>query len=525
MGKQTKARSRQQNIGILLAAVGLAIAVVVITIIIISNNQRGRYIDSDFDSSAFFLQESNDRVAYALFNNEGKRLTDFKFIFTGPFVDGYALVQNEKEQYGVIDETGKLSIGYDKYDTLEPHSGFYIAVKDDNSSIVIGDGRIVADWYDELITAYNSPFAIIKMGEDYLVYSVGGNNLASFKSENTPTMESGDDRSATVINYDGHVMFLDNMTHKVDLVRETDKSYSINAISSSKKIVYLNDVVYTNGKLIDFGDACQTIDFVENSVASDGYAVCVNTDSKKLIRHNAISDIVIDDNSLIFDEDHYAFADYDAENLEIYVNGGMKPTIKIQGGVVSVVQNGYIVQYYDEENPHAELYSLDGHRISTVSNGVGDYDGVANSKLYAVESGDSSLTERFYLISSDGEKRGKNYLFMYAVYGYPTDFNYIVAQTSDGKADIIDDDGNVIYTSDYSSCSFIERLEYFACTDEEGTKNLVIDIRNRNTIGGLNLEGELEYNKNGYFILKSTDKVQFYSKTGEKFHEYSLATE
>ncbi len=525
MGKQTKARSRQQNIGILLAAVGLAIAIVIITIIIISNNQRGRYVDSDFDADAFFLQESGDTLKYALFNNEGKRLTGFDYIFTDSFVDGYALVQNDNEQYGVIDETGKMSIGFDKYDTLESQSGFYIAIKDDNSSVVLGDGRIVADQYDELITTYDSPFAIIKKADDYMVYSVKGDHLATFKSENVPTIESGDDRSITVVNYDGHVMFFNNMTHKLDLIRDTDKTYSIGSVSASKKVVYLNDAIYANGKLVDLGDACQSIDYIENLVVSDGYAVCVNEDSKKLIRHGSVSDVVVDENTLIFDEDHYAFLNLETNNLEVYVNGGMKPTINLEDGIADVVQNGYVIQYYDEENPHSELYNLDGHHIFTSSNSGSDFEGIANNKLYAVESGDPSQTERFYLINSNGDKLSKNYLFMYGVYSYPTDYNYIVAQTLDGKADIIDNDGNVTYTSDYSSCFFAERLEYFICSDEEGNNNIVIDARNKKAISGLSLEGELNYQKNGYFALRTTDKIEFYSKNGEKFHEYSLATE
>ena len=53
----------------------------------------------------------------ALFNEDGKKLTDFIFTSTSDFVNGTALVKKD-DAYGIINANGKMTVDFGKYNYI-----------------------------------------------------------------------------------------------------------------------------------------------------------------------------------------------------------------------------------------------------------------------------------------------------------------------------------------------------------------------------------------------------------------------
>ena len=98
------------------------------------------------ETTSFFLQNSVSK--YALFNENGKQLTEFLYTRVEDFVNGYAVVEID-DQEGIINENGKMTVPLNKYKYITLKGGLYsvseITEKSYNKYLIDGNGKILYD--------------------------------------------------------------------------------------------------------------------------------------------------------------------------------------------------------------------------------------------------------------------------------------------------------------------------------------------------------------------------------------------
>ena len=515
-------RRSKKRLFIIIAAAAVLIAGGVVALIILLNLNKGSEGETVYDTDAFFVRETRDSASkYALFKNDGNRLTDFAFSTGGTFINGYATVRNEEEQFGIIDHTGKITVDFGTYERINELNGLFEAKNGDYAKLINGKGDIIADGYKGYKRDYNAPYLAVQTEDKkYTLYNAFGNSILEFESENAPSFETRDKRVATSLSYDGHLVLLDNVGLKIVFNRETDTRYALSDVSVNKKVYVFNMesgdertmAYYRDGDFYDLDKKCATIYINDDESNKDRYYLgCKNDAGTFLIRDNQITDIPVSDYSnryIIYDENHYGHYDSKASKFTIYVNGAEKKEVN-SGYTPAITSSGYSVRDY--QNKMIALYNTDGDVVYKLD-GItyGDLYGVdENNNIIVRDPRENSSDSRSYLVNKDGNVISDKYASISRRGKY-----YTAYRSDTKKAYLLGSDGQVIVEGEYSGFDFYKKNTIaFGRKDNQYD---FVDIEGKSI--KVSEKGSLSVNEAGYFTITNDNETNYYTLSGNKFY-------
>lgn len=389
-----------------------------------SSKKKDRTLKETAD--AFFIKDDNK---YALFNKDGKKLTDFEFTYAGSMINGAAIVEKDSQK-AIIGSNGKMVAPFGKYKYIYSKDGLYEVIDEQGNNFLINaKGKKIADLKNSELHTYindeNYSILLDKERGKYSVLDVDGNAIITFNAlkdeDEEPTTNSAD--GYVSVYYNNHNYIIDMISGKKLLDFEAKEHYCVNVVSKDGKLMTLNscvgsfqsqDVVkyraISNGKLYDLSDKCDKV-----SLYNDKNFIC-SKDHKEYLLDSKFN-VGIEINNVSYkDNEHYAKAHNGSfDGIDFYEKDKVVANVACR----TMNKNGYnesglflLNTYYSKpcgtESGTYEFYNEKGEKAFDKSFARADN---FDSNSFAVVSEDK---ENYYLIDTKGKKVSEDYDQIYS---------------------------------------------------------------------------------------------------------------
>lgn len=517
-----------KNNKIIFVAVGIVVVILVVSLFFIFKKNKNNSKDFDVNyADAFFISDGDN---YALFNNDGKQLTDFKFSSVKSFINKTALVKKDDE-YGVINDKGKMVIDFGKYDNIKSKAGLYeVTDKNGNSYIVNGKGKVLYDMNDaELETFIDVDLYSIltdKKNNTYKVLNYAGKTLVEFKKDSSndkePSTNEEDNFMSVFYNNKNYVFDLSNSKKVASF--DSDKHYCVNNVSEDGKIITLNSCVgflesqdktyykfIKDGKLYDLSDKCEKV------IYSSDNLYCLNDSERKLIYGNGKVGIEVN-NVLYSDNDTYV--KNEENGVEFYNKGKSVKKVECKSMYASSYYDGYtkngLFLLISSSRSGCDS-SMSGKKEYYKSNGEKAFDKQFKEANKFDNNGNAIVSEdgkNYYLINEKGKKISNEYTSITYNESNYEDF-YLV--TKDDLKGIINKNGKEVIEPKYTSVTIYKvRDMKFAKLKTKDSKYIVFDlIKNKELVTS---DAELSIGEHSIYETKD-DHRKYYTLKGKLFYE------
>ena len=464
------------------------------------------------ESQTFFIKDK-DKDLYALFNSDGKKITDYDYKNSNvEFYNHAMLVENEDGKLGVINDSGKTVVKFGEYDKITRVSSLYIAEKNDKRYIINSKGKVVKKFEHEITYNYFSTFnefLIIKDENKYYVIDFEGDIVYSFDAVEDDSFPSSSYKEGILSVFYNNENYIINIgTNKMLLKISNDEQLCVNSTDEQGKSFVLNScsnwytsvkkkryIVVENNKItydIDNSDECDSVSYIGKTLrcVKDNKSYFINTKGKKIY-----DDLDISYSACI---DNKTFAvNYD-NKVDFYNNG--KKVNTIDGSLSNVgikkqkkfsvnVKDGY--QLFDEKGK--QIGSSTYKRLYT--NYDDNYYGKVDSNKYVFILNNGKESQEYYKISNGVDKYYKVKL---------DEDTYSVADATTGK--VIVDESKGEYKVSKKGKKFIATTTY---DDETTVYNLETGKKLINTKDEVTLATY-------YFRVLSDNKILYYTYTDGK---------
>lgn len=504
-----------------LPGAALVVAGVVLGLLFILNGDGEEH--TVYDSDAFFLRETSSTSSnYALFNKNGDKKTDFIFKSVSAFVDGYALVRNSDNKYGIINQDGNMTVDFGVHEDLETRGGLYEATDGNKHTIIKGNGDLVVEDYIYAFEASGAPYLAVETeAQKYSIYNATGGKLLEFSSPLRPVFNTFNKKVATSLSYNGHLVLLNNKTLGKIKEQETDVAYRLSATSEDMKTFVLRGAegdksiyaVLHDGKFREYGDECSAILLTDStsSIKDRKYLTCTKGDGVYLMRGLDVTDININDEKnrvVVFDEKHYARYDSADKKVSIFVDNSEK--LSVSADTLPVIRSrGYFVVSNAEK--HSRLYDLDGKQLFELNTNRGSLNGLDdNERIIVNDPTAQSINEYYYLADKDGKAISKKYSSITRHGEY-----YAATDAVNKSADLLNKNGEVVISGDYTAFKFYRDGKLvFGQTDTD--KYDLIDVKGKSV--KQSLAGQLSVGQDEYFSIKTDNETVYYTIKGKEFY-------
>ena len=510
-----------------LAVVGIIVAV----ILLMSGAAANVEI---LEEKSFFLPDGdpeNTSSKYALFNENGDRLTEFEYTSASVMVGGYSAVVTTDREEGIINAKGKTTVGFGKYNTIISYGGLYVGSNDSGRVLMTATGKKVSDLeeMDKVLAVSESYFSIVRHTEGKNeIYDIKGNKVMDFNT--TEDIETSLLADTVTVSYKGGLIVLNNKELKLVGKYDSGEMYHASSISDSGNSIILvvggegsdfsKYALFRDGKVTDYSDKCRRVYFGElykdgKSVASD-QVYCTDSDyNARLVLSSGEVDSKDPNANHAFSDTEYVNVDKVNAKVNFYKDG--KAVKTISGSYMSVATHGdYVsIRNYSGGSAKVTLYDKNGNEIFSKTN-VSSIDGLdmnENAVLYEYSNGNSVE----YLVNKSGEKISKDYYYISAMRnGY---YRAVVGNSSNGKAALLDKNGKeLVPANKYTRYEFGEE------------NNVLFGIASENNYDLLDseykvvaeLSGDYILNVDPYIVVKRGNSRQYYSLSGKKIHEYGV---
>ena len=476
-----------------------------------------------YDSDSFFIRETGSASSnYALFNKKGEKKTDFIFRSASAFVNGYALVRNADNQYGIINQDGNMTVDFGKHEDLETRGGLFEATDGTEHSIINGNGDVIVANYVSAIEATGAPYVAVETeSQKYTVYNATGGKLLDFRSENRPVFNTFNKKMATSMSYDGHIVLFNNKKLNKIKDQETNISYRLSATSEDMKTFVLRGIngdksvwaILKDGRFKEYGEECTSVSLTDNtsSVSNYKYLTCTKNDGVFLMRGLDITDLnLTEDNNhtVVFDEKHYARFNAKEGKATIFVDGSEK--LSVNADVAPFVRSrGYYVANNKEK--HAALYDLDGNQLFELNTNRGSLLGLdGNERIIVNDPTSGVVNEYYYLANKEGKAISKKYSSISRNGKYYSAFDFV-----NKTGDLLNSDGEVLVSGNYTSYKFYRDGKLIF--GENGVdKHALIDAKGKSA--KQLPDGQLSVGKDEYFSIKTDSETVYYTFKGKDFY-------
>lgn len=479
-------------------------------------------------TTSFFLQDDNSK--YALFNEEGKQLTEFIYTYVGSFVNGTTKVEVDNQE-GIIDTNGKMTIPLGKYKHITSRGGLYSVWEDNEESynkyLIDGSGKILYDIKNVDINDYwgIDTFLILEYEKEnkYTVINYLGKELVSF-----PKVDDDEVKDPSVNEEDGHIsIFYNNNnwifntnTGKQLASFNSDLHYCVNNVSDDENIITLTSCVswyqsqdktyykfIKDGKLYDKTSECDKVRL------NSGNLFCTKDSIEYLLDANLNVSIKTYGKAYSNESNSYVMnSTTDDYTVEFYQSGKITKSVPCR----ELKETGYM---------DSNIYLLGTHYNKACGTSYGQYEyynqngeKIINkefAKAYNFDSnGLAKVSEdktNYYMIDKTGKQVGNIYSNIYLYAGY-----YIV--TKDNLKGIMNKEGKEIISTIYSNVDVFTRKEKtFAVLSTSENKYIIYDLNREKEL--FTVETKPSTNYEHYITTSLNGKTQYYTFDGKMFYE------
>lgn len=330
------------------------------------------------ETTSFFLP--NEEEYYALFNEEGEKLTDFEFESVGEFYGGVAKVKREDGKSAIIRENGSYLMDFTE-DTIEDYQSlFLISPKEGTPRLINYAGKKILESETlKVSTFYDSSLFIVSTGEDTVkIMNYKGDVLDELKNMNfskSPNVIHG--IVSLIGNKKSYLYNLDTgkKMYEIDgnycVTRQENNSMVLSSCSTSDSLK--NHKLFQNGKeLYSVGKyLCSTVE-----IAEDGSFICKSANSN--IYHLMDADGSLREEIVAAYHNGKDYVVKNGINAIFYVDGQERyrtSCVNVEG----TTKGGYIIKNYTygectEKEPGTFYYNKAGEKISSSFYQVSDWD-------------------------------------------------------------------------------------------------------------------------------------------------------
>lgn len=358
------------------------------------------------DTNAFFL--SNGEGDFALFNEGGKRLTDFQFDKVGEFYGGVAKVDGVDGKSALIRENGSYLLNFTE-DTIIAYQTLFLIKSSDNSKmkLINYEGKKLLEADSIKVSSFDDSSLFLVTVENNKT-----SKIMNYKGDILEELPSGNySKSPNVIH--GLVTLIGNKKtylYNIDSGKklyETEGSYCItenegsstvlsNCSSDTRTIKALKDSqeVYSVNKSL-----CSTLEIME-----DGNFICKNANNN--VYHFFNADGSLKEELVV---SYHNQKDYVAKNgtgLIFYVDNQERYRSSCVNADKSI-KNGYIIKNYTYgectgTDSGIFFYSKTGEKTSTSFYQVSDWDNNGRAIV-------ANKASNYYLVNDKLEKVSRDY--------------------------------------------------------------------------------------------------------------------
>ncbi len=488
-----------------------------------------------FSSKSFFIQNKDGRSA--LFNEEGKKLTDFIFDDTYDFVNNLAVVKKD-DQYGIIKSNGKMLVDFGKYKYIIDESVFFkVTDKNGDDFLIDKSGKVLYDMQNmnidteeqtsDLFEKYSYAILADEKKKTYNLLNAEGKIIFTFSMSNNKNKLPKYDYSHGYISifYNDKNYIFDYIKEKIVLSFDSKIRFFVsdNTSKDKKSIIlysiteYLGDPnnykLIRNGNLYDFSDKCDTIHYYNNDLTCIKNIPGYSTKEIYILDSNFNKGIDLYNKSYV-DNNNYAMEDANGNNkVSFYKNGKYIKSLDNRWLIEeSFINSGtYLLgEDYDCKNYKCKhkysYYDLDGNLLFNKSFITAEiFDENKNAIV-------SEEKEKYYLINIEGKKISEYYTKINKCNKYNC---YNVK--SNNLAGLLDESGNVLIEPLYNNIDIWSKNgKEFAILKTADDKYVLYNVESKKTIFTSNNNMNLEDN---YIFVENNDNRQYFTFSGKMFYE------
>lgn len=502
----------------IIIAIILGIIVVVAGILIVTKfiNKKSTTPEEILSSTSFFLEDNNGM--YALFNVDGKKLSEFEFEYASDFINGIAVVSNKDSQYALINESGKYVVNYGKYEHIREVGGlFEVSDYEYNEFLMDSNKKILGSLENVQIVDFGDLYVVLKEQDKYVIVNYQGKTITTIpNASDYDDLEIEDEEGYITISYNNKTYVLDIIDGKELASFNSEKKYCINEINEEHEDSFI---------LLPCYDFLLEIEYSEYKIMYEGKITTEKTDSTyKNMEYNGDYIYAYDENYKYFVDDlkgnnlletEYGFVLIDENHYAINKDGNVvfysnDQVIKeIQNAHLNIsedVQPAYSVEYdftYDDSALAGknQFFNKDGKLITDKS-----YDYVEGfDKLNNIVVTDE---DNKYLMDKEGNIISDKFEFI----GY---FDGLYLMEKNNLKELYDAKMSKILDGDKMMSYVTINDEDFVYYEKEG-KNVLYNLSKKQEIITTDEEVDLE---NHYFITEIDGKTNYHTyKTGKVFY-------
>lgn len=515
-------KPRKMNIKILIAII-LAIIVIALGVVLTIKllNKKETTSESILSSSAFFLPGNNE--LYALFNEDGKQITEFIFDLTSEFINGTALVENENGEYAIINEAGKYIVNFGEYEYINKVGTLYkVADKDYNEFLIDAKKNVITPLNEIRVQDYGDLYVLLKDTENYGLLNYVGKNILTIKRVDTsgePRIE--EQKGYAIIFYNNETFIVNLLTGKLIANFKEEIRYDFNSFSSDdSSFVINNDDSWINGKITnykviykdeivaessgDFYDIVYINDYIRIRNNGVGQTV-LNKNGKKILDEISQSYYIMNDNSYIMSNGN--------EGIDFYKDNQKVATVnhaEIEDYGVGAI-NAYLLNYTynSEDDGHVyNTYQFYDENGNVLTSDYYDYAEPFDEYGYAKVKKD----DVYYLIDKEGKKVTDDYEIIRKYVN-----GLITLEKADGSVEIVNEKLNKITETDNNSFNLYETSKEIYLIVENNNIYSIYNYTSNKKIVDVSYKPDFEEN---YFVTSENGKTNYYSyKTGKIFYQ------
>lgn len=522
--------------GSVLAVVALALVAIFVVVPIVAKSSRIS-LDNTI-KSAIIREKSDEESKFAIFNADGKQLTDFIFSSATEFSDGYALVSDsEGVKSGIVSAGGAMSVEFGKYGSIKKIGSIYEVTNDDGlHRLIKGSGETIADVMDKVEYYDNGNVVIAKSNDKYYVVDArtGDRKFEYELSDQPKYSHDPDSANFNIISKSRVLIFADNSLDPI-VDQKTKKEYAVSAHSRDYKCLLLRSTnearnygVLYKGKfkeiaikqylsLREYGSLPSDGIRIQGSCAfyTDGTAnynaayrdgFMIMNDSFELVNRPYTKSTGT--TVLIIDADHMLTYTYDKAlngyNVEFYVNGVIAKRVKSRSSPTIIDGNSYALSLVDENYKYTYyLYSPTGEILQQSTEHSFEPLDEFNNRLTTKGICSKDYKALAPGISTYDLTRYNNY--------------YLYKKNSDKTVNLIDPSTGKFMLSEsvYSSIVYNEDNNLYTGTRGNGETDILNDKFELIT----NVSGKVEMHQN-YYSVSGASITELFTLKGEKFYTY-----
>ncbi len=537
--------------GIVVVVAALVLVFIFVILPIIEKNSRGSL---NTDAKAMVIQETlSGDSKYAIFDENGKPITDFIYSSATEFANGYSVVSDTAgDKVGIITSGGKMSIDFGTYATINRYGNVFGAVMDNGQrKLIRGNNELIAEYSGEINYYDDLEMSVVKVDGKYRLYDKNGEKKYEF--DNEPTIEpilKGD--KTYWVKASNHVVIIDTIFNRVVLDQDITRDYDSFSVSSDGKCAILRHegqtedhkraygILYRgNFKEVAFDDYLYIGSDISDNYAEDT-SCYIYSDSR-----TGVNDYNLHPNFKILDEEFklvarpysasaigasrsnsYYFLDAKhhiqtiddktskRKYIEFYVDGQKVKEVNNHYRVKPIDSEHYAVEYYESNSYKYCLFNTSGDELECNTD-----HGYYSVDVYGAIPGDYVFYDKEYNKIADFENIYANlpYFDDETNNGHINGY-YLLSYNSDKFVFLVDPKtGKELIKRDlYKKIEYQKQYDTYLATRDDDS----IDIIDKDFNVLSTIVGKVTLHQN-YVEAKGGSATELYTLNGEKFYTYN----